>query len=330
MTLLAVLVLIPLTVVTFWFSWQRGHEFARQVQSASHASVPGTITHSRVATSKGAKNSTNYHFMVQYAYEVDGRPYMGQRVRYVQENDSLKTATALSQRFPINSQVQVFYRPGAPADALLLPGPRGADLLSLMFLGFFHLFTFGAGWFLLVRSRLDESVVPAFEREGRTHVTLSQVPPGLLGSLILGAGFLFGHAAWSGGYTPSMTTALGLWAAVIGLAVAATLGQRARLRSGRMDLILDERSRRLSLPASFGREQRLEVPWSQAVAIRDDTHEGKKKAYRLTLEFIEPRTGTRREVIAEVESAARAQALRDWLQSRMKLQKASQKAWQSS
>jgi len=330
MTVLAVLVLLPLTVVTFWFSWQRGSEFARQLQSSSYASVTGTITHSRMATRRGAKNTTDYYFGVQYTYEVGGRQYVGRRVRYVADNTSMRTVHERLARFPVGAQVQVFYRPEAPTDALLLPGPQGADLLSLMFLGAFHLFTFAAGWFLLVRSRLDESVVPAFQRNGRTHVTLSEVAPGLLGSLILGAGFIFGQAAWERGYTPSITTALGLWAAVIGLAVAATLGQRARLRSGRMDLILDERTRRLSLPASFGRKQRLEVPWSQAVAIQDDTHEGKKKAYRLTLEFIEPRTGPRREVIAEVDSAARAQALRDWLQSRLKLQKPSHKAWQSS
>jgi hypothetical protein len=329
MTLLAVLVILPLAAVTGWFCWQRGHEFARQFQSASHASVMGTVTHSRVATSKGAKNSTNYHFMVQYAYEVDGRPYVGHRVRYVPESTSHKTATALSQRFPVNSQVQVFYRPNAPTDSLLLPGPRGADLLSLMFLGFFNLFTIAASWFLLVRSRTDDSVVPAFQRGGRTHVTLNAMPPALVGLLLVEGGFLFGNVAGDSGYSPSMTTALGIWAAVIGLGVAGTWVQRARLRSGRLDLILDERTRRLWLPASFGREQQLQVPWSQVVAIQEEPPVG-KQGPRLILEFIEPRSGPRREVIAELSNPARAQALRDWLESRLKLQKRPQTSWQSS
>jgi hypothetical protein len=328
-TLIVVLLLIPLSIVMFWYSGQRIQELARQVQSARHSSVPGTIIHSRVFTQKGSKGAISHHFVVQYVYEVDGRRYAGKRVRHLMDNDSQERATALLERFPVQAQVPVFYRPDDPSDALLLPGVRGADLLSLMLLGAFQAFALAAGWALVVQRRRATTVVPAFERDGRTHVTLTEVSPAMVGLFTLGGGLILGHISWSRGYTPSVTTALGLWAAALGLGVAVTLGLRMLLRSGRFDLILDERTGRLSMPATFGREQRLHVPCGQVVAVvQDDIPGNKRRLYRLTLELSTPRAGLRREVIAHWESQARAQALRQWLEERLKLEERPSRAQQ--
>lgn len=55
---------------------------------------------------------------------------------------------------------------------------------------------------------LGYEAVPAFEREGRTHVTLYPVPPVSVGLMASGGGLLIGSFASFSHYSPSMSWAV--------------------------------------------------------------------------------------------------------------------------
>ena len=307
---------LPVSLLTLGVDVWAANRFVQQARAAHRPSAMGTVTESTVATSRGSKGSTNYHFVVRYTYEVEGRRYAGSRVRYLMDNGTQDTVVGLARRFPQGSQVEVFYRPETPSEALLQPGLRGSDFLLLMLLGVFNFMV--AALALLTLSK-PATEVPSFEREGRPHVTLLSMPPVAVGSVTLGIGLMAGSLAWSTRAEPSVPQALLLWLAVFALGGAAMQAQRWRLDQGTRDLILDERTRTLSLPALLGRTQRLDVPWSQVVDVTVEPREigGGKKVHGLVLELRIPPGMSRREVVCEWGPEDKALALADWLRSRL-------------
>jgi hypothetical protein len=60
--------------------------------------------------------------MVIYSYEVDGRPYQSHRVRAGDDTGRLPVVTSASttlDRYPVGSNVTVYYDPHDPANAAL-------------------------------------------------------------------------------------------------------------------------------------------------------------------------------------------------------------------
>lgn len=317
--LLIVLVAVPLSLLALGFDAWVAYSFARQAQSPRYPSVMGTITRSQVRTLRGGTRQRNTYFSydVRFAYEVEGRKYEGDRLRFYSEGD-FEDPGVLARHFRVNDSVPVFYRPGDPTDAILEPGVKGTDVLALMTPGFLNLLALLC-WSLAGALRRDESTVPAFEHEGRTHVTLPALPPGAIGLLASMACMFLGKIVVHSGASISVTGALGCWAASVAVGLAAAWVQRWRLRSGALDLILDERARQLSLPAMQGRWRRLDVPWSQVVAITRETRGQVKKAYRPVVEFKDARGAFHREPIGEwTMYPERFQPLVDWLGARVK------------
>jgi hypothetical protein len=316
--LFIVLAAVPLSLVMLGFDVWFAYDFARQVQSSRYPSVTGTISQSLVKTSRGTRGSVHHTLDLRFTYEVEGRQYEARRVRFLSGGASSEPGD-LARLYRVNSSVPVFYNPKDPSVAVLQPGANGADVLSLMYLGLFNLLALLC-WGLVGMMSRDGSKVPSFEREGRTHVTLSPLSPSVVGVFASWAAMLLGTFASFSGYAPSVGTALGLWAAVLALGGVAAGVQRSRLRSGAFDLIVDERARQLSLPAGQGRRRRLDVPWSKIADITVETRGQQKKAYRPVLEFTGLPGARRRESLGEWSIyPERAQTLADWLRSRLKL-----------
>jgi len=307
---------LPLSLIPLGLDVWAVSSFVQQARAAHRPSVKGTITRSAVTVSRGNKGTTSHLFEVRYTYTVEGRRYAGSRVRYLPSNTTQDTGRQLARLFPRDAQVEVFYRPEDPAESLLQPGLRGSDFLMLMILGLPHLLVV---LLALLVMRKPATEVPSFEREGRTHVTLIAISPVIVGILAMAGAFMAGLLAWSLGAEPSVAGALLLWLAVFGLGAAAMQAQRWWLDQGTRDLILNEQTRTLSLPALLGRTQRLDVPWSQVVDVTVEPRGigGGKKVHGLVLELRGPPGMSRREVVYEWGPEDRALALADWLRARL-------------
>ncbi len=87
--------------------------------SLNWPSVQGEITKNRVV--KWKATSENRSIFLGYDYEVSGNKYSGYKpFLYAVTTEVL----ALSERFPVGQNVQVFYNPSKPAHAVLIPGGR--------------------------------------------------------------------------------------------------------------------------------------------------------------------------------------------------------------
>ncbi len=64
---------------------------------------------------------TQYWFEVQYNYEVDQKPYLGERYAF-HGNPSFKTKTEaqkLLEEFPIGKTITIFYQPDNPQESVI-------------------------------------------------------------------------------------------------------------------------------------------------------------------------------------------------------------------
>lgn len=318
--LFGVLLAAPLSLAVLGFDVWIAFDFVRQARSTHYPTVPGTITRSEVRMLRtGGRTHTSYpSYELRFAYAVDGRPYEGKRLRFYTGSATAEPGQQ-ARHLRVNDTVPVFYRPADPTDAILQPGVNGADVLALMYPALFNVLALFL-WSLVGAMRSDGSTVPAFEREGRTHVTLPPLPPSAIGLLASGVGLIIGCGVAFNGTPLSVTGALGWWAAVVAVGGAAAAVQRFRVRSGACDVILDERARELSLPPVAGRWRRLHVPWSQVVSVTVETRGQQKKAYRPVLEFKDARGAFHREPIGGWSIyLERSEPLVDWLRARLKL-----------
>ncbi|WP_309888848.1 DUF3592 domain-containing protein [Archangium sp.] len=320
---------IPLPFLLLWSALTLGfdgvilHGLTRQLQSMSYSRTTGTITHSTVTESSDS-DGTTYGFDVRYLYEVNGQRYQGNHYRYNQWSASNRSvAKALEQRFPLGATVPVFHDPEAPDDAVLFTGVQGFDLFMLMFMGPFNLVMLGGWAGVLSRRRRDE--VGAFMRNGRWHVRLEKTGAVATGFMTLGlscfmAVFIVGFPT---SFHPSLPTALLTWGAIIVISVLSARRHGAKLEAGDNDLIVDEGTRRLSLPVGPDRTQRLDIPWNQVCSVSVETHTTKdsdgdtQTTWRPTVMLTFANGTSRGEAIADWNDEQRATALVEWLKSRL-------------
>jgi hypothetical protein len=116
------------------------YQRSRLRASQSWPQVPGTVIKSGVEVERSA-DSTSYALSVHYDYAVNSVHYTGTRTgfgrrSYVRQ----KRAQAEAERYPVNSQVTVWFDPAKPENAVLAresPGSilmiaLGAGLLALV------------------------------------------------------------------------------------------------------------------------------------------------------------------------------------------------------
>lgn len=82
----------------------------------------GEITYSDVRTSRD-EDGTTYHADVEFAYVVDDRRYESDTVSFGQYGSSNRRhAAEIVDRYPVGTQVSVYYDPAVPDTAVLEPG----------------------------------------------------------------------------------------------------------------------------------------------------------------------------------------------------------------
>ena len=308
------IVMAPVLVLDGWIL----HMLARQSLAAFHPSASGTITQSQVVSS-----DDSYGFEARYAYAVGGRAYEGSRSSHGEWSSSNRGRVEdLARRFPVGATASVFYDPESPEDAVLITGVQGMDLFLLMFMNPFNLVLL-VGWrgALRVLRDKEEDQLGVFTRDGRVHVRLEGVSALAVGVMALGgASFLSIFAVgFVTGFEPPLAVAVLTWVAVIATGVVFARRQRAKLDSGEYDLILDETTRRLSLPVGPGRGKRLDVPWSQVKSVllekstRKDNEGDMVTVWCPTLVLSVSQAGERNEALVEWSDEHKAEVLVKWL-----------------
>lgn len=323
---------IPLLFLLFWsaltllFDGVIVHGITRQLLALSYAETTGTITASKVTESSDGDGST-YGFEVRYTYEVNGQKYVGDRYRYSQWRASnSSTVREVAQRHRKGTTVPVFYASDEPEEAVLLRGIQGFDLFMLLFMTPFNLVMIG-GWYGRVRGRKQEDdLVGAFTRGGRLHVRLEKTGVVDIGLKTAGlcsfvAVFVVGIPT---GFNPSLPTILLTWGALIVLSVFSAWKHGAKLEAGEYDVIVDQETRRLSLPVGANRKERLDVPWNQVSSISVEPHTTKDSegnshtSWRPTVVLNAPDGVQRSEVLVGWNDEVRATALVEWLKARLR------------
>lgn len=242
----------------------------RQAQSTRFPSVVGTMLQSEVETNSSSRG-TSFNVRVKYRYDVTGVRYMGTNYRFLNTSFHKRDADAIVKSCPPGQRVDVYYDPARPEEAVLQPGIDGSDLLwSLAPLPFgAGMF---AGWRWLYRTARfrrtggvpvrDDGVVARSGMGSSLEVLLATgISAGLTGFLLVVA---VGLA--TGGHPP-LFVAVGAWLLVLTAAVWALIASIHAWINGGLELVIDRRTRTLTLPAIDGRAAPIAVPWHSIAAV---------------------------------------------------------------
>ena len=107
-------------------------------ESTSWPSVQGTITKAWVETQKHEDDDgsvTITHFpRWEYEFVISGMTYTSQNISFGGTGGSHNEYEAQEglNQYPVNSQVQVFYNPSNPEEAVLEPGMQGTMTLIIV------------------------------------------------------------------------------------------------------------------------------------------------------------------------------------------------------
>jgi hypothetical protein len=263
---------VPLFFALFWsaivllFDGLMAHGIYKQLESQHYPSVTGTITHSEVTSHTGSKGGTSYTAVINYRFEIGGQTFEGNKLRFGMTTSSSESAHASVSAHPVGSAAQVFYNPENSQQSLLAPGINGSDLIFVIFLTPFNMVMIGlwlwcAGW---LRERFFRPLAGGVKiiTDGlTTRIRLPQLPAIFWG---LGTTGLLGFISmFAVGIVTKMSPAIPLALAVIAIVYVAGgavyFHQRQKINSGIDDLILNESSRTIELPLTFGRKQRVTV-----------------------------------------------------------------------
>ena len=144
--------------------------------SQSWPSTPGQITDSHVSRSQSTDSdgdtTTSYAARVAYTYQVGGETYSGHNIAFgfSPSYSSEAKAQADAARYPVGSQVPVYYNPDKPSDAVLQRQASGSKVGLILGIIFIVVGVCIACPVMGVYGR-QYPVIPGLDR--RTHPTTS-------------------------------------------------------------------------------------------------------------------------------------------------------------
>jgi hypothetical protein len=122
-----------LTVLMFFSAAFGLLQYRRDLQTAAWPSVKGVVLHARTRQCYFRGTPTGLSPEVTYKYVVNGQEWIGTRLDIKNHCAADEVVQSYVAKFPVRSQVLVFYNPSSPAESLLHPGP-GREQIDL-----FHL-----------------------------------------------------------------------------------------------------------------------------------------------------------------------------------------------
>jgi len=247
----------------------------QQTRAVDFPTVPGTVMHSDITEIRGSKGSVRRRANIRYRYTVDGQEFIGTRVNLstLALGDGTRQARTVVTAFPVGQAVTVYYDPSAPAESLLQPGLLPEHLLVALFAVPHHLIGI---WLLStalgsLRRRWSGPQAQAPIRHLanlRIAVRMPWMSP--LSVSLIAWGFLSivaGLLAVIVVPSPTLTSALLGWAAVLGITISLGLRRALKLRAGHADLLIDAGAKTVTLPLGKGRKQSIILPFAEVQGL---------------------------------------------------------------
>ena len=324
-----------LTIFTlFWtgmvlvFDGFMGHGIYKQYESTHYASVTGIIQRSEVTSHRGSKGGTSYSAEVEYKYEVAGQKFFGRKIRFGMSSSSYASASVIVGEHPIGSAATVYYNPGNPQECLLAPCVKGSDFMLLLFLTPFNMVMLGlwlgiGGWIREHFFTPPAGGVKIIADGLVARIRLPQFSAGIWGLITTGGlGFIsIFIVGFSTNMDPPLLVILAVIAMVYGTGLGVFLWQRQKINSGIDDLILNENSRTLELPLTFGRTAHITANVSdiESLFVEKIIHRSSKGGisytYAPTLRLRSPEPANQK--IADWSDEMKANAFADWLRQKL-------------
>lgn len=283
-------VAVAVVFVLFWSALTSAADFFSlrdlfgQLATYGYAATDGTITKCEVETRHGSKGGKTHHLHVEYSYSVDNHAYVGDRYRR-QSSSQRGDALAIQESYPVDSRRTVYYDPGDPAQAVLLRGLEGRDLFLPLFLTPFNLIMI-SGWVVIygllfprrgdeetggVRVRDDGMELRAYVPEMSALIAFALT----LFFMCFGMVFVVGFTT---GFEPSLNVMIGVWGLIFAVAIWFAAPRFYRSRIGWHDLVIDRFGKRVTLPATHGRQEPRVVMFDaiNMSRVKEEKHQGKK------------------------------------------------------
>lgn len=301
----------------------------RQFLSKNYARTEGTITHSEVIQKRRHNEETTprekiiYDVLFEYRYEVNGLSLIGNRYRFnmaPKPSGDAARAERLAADHPVGSEVDVFYNPRNPTDAVLAQGVSGQDLALILVLtpfnctavGLWLIVFHGWGW----KNFRRESAGARTQRIGQViSIRLPRWQPGLI-SVMTAAVSSFVSVFILGAY-PALNTAICTFVILLALNAGVYLLLSIPIRSGEQDLVIDSESRTTNLPKSFGRKERIKLSFQDIDDIVVEIVQQQRKGVFSTAFAPVVIAGSAHYRLAKWWEKERAEALVKWLNTKL-------------
>jgi hypothetical protein len=258
---------------------------------------------------------------MEYTYEVAGTVHTGKTYRRGFVNASRKFTHGLVDSLPAGKEVDVFYNPDDPAEAVLVQGVDGGDLFAAMALTPFNvvMLAFWAGiwgrWRYAATGgarHLDDGILQRVEVRWRPlHKALLAA-----GAMAFALMFLFALATQA---SPSLPTAIGAWLVIVFTAAAVWMKTALPFAAGESELVVDRLNESVTLPVLGNRRLPLTIPWSAIVAVEVDPAGGMSKGRMyVPVALVTGADGSQsREKLTPPRAEWSAKALAEWVRGQM-------------
>jgi hypothetical protein len=305
-----------------WFIFKMFVPLISQIRAESFPSTQGKILSAKVAVYQGSKN-TYYRPSFRYTYGVNGMTYQGWRFRYIGGPTDNQTSSSIMRLHPPGTDIPVYYNPKNPADSVLSPMVEGPNFVLFFLFGPFILHL----WAALIRypteMRWSNGVSAAcggmkiIEERSRTRVRMPTYLPdfrAITTFWVLSAGAAIYLAITL--HNP-ISTARSAFIVVASISAGVYIYYQRRIVAGDQDLIIDEASRTCELPLTYGRRQRIKIPFSDVrqISLVAITHRRTSvNSYAPTLQLFDHSP----QLLTSL-SERRAESFAAWLRSKLGL-----------
>ncbi len=320
------------TTVVGGFDAFMGVNMYRQTRAEGFPVVQGNILTSEVEASR-SDDGTTYRAEISFQYVVDGISHTSDTYRFgAMGTSSDSLARSVVEQYPPGKVVDVHYNPKKPDKGVLQTGIGGMDLFVLLFLTPFNLLGVGL-WTVIARNVIQHRTkpraggVPIIQRGMQTYVRLPRFTPLFAaGVTALGISFISIFIVGFGfNMNPSVTVICFVWGMVLIPSVLIYYQRRYIIGSGVKDLVIDDDTRMMSLPQTFGRKTDVIVPAEAVIQVETRTHVhrgskgGVSYTYAPTLIWQSDENDPKEGKLIEWRDENRAQAFTQWLQERLGL-----------
>lgn len=258
-----------------------GYFFLKQLQSSNYKSTTGRIVYAKTiknSSDEGTSYSPSFH----YKYEVGERAYQGSGYRYLGRSfgDSERSAEIV-RRYPVGSEVLVFYNPDTPGDSILVPGVSEQDGFPILLLIPFNVGVLSiwvaaakklrslsqeteAGGLQVLR-QVKEIRVRIARYSPLAHAMLATGCAGLLGAIICG---LFASER-----TTSLVFPFSIFLITITIGIWYGYWQLRKQKSGNYDLLIDNYNECIYLPVTAKRSSQMRLNLKDVIAVIVEEHD---------------------------------------------------------